>query len=106
MKKTKNVKAGEFWSINDINTRGHKSLITKNKKRKVEHLPITHSPTTRRQRNIKLQENPDKNDNRDSFILAKVQLSEKKYLGKKHPEIKIVNVTDKSVIRQLKKKSK
>lgn len=106
MKKNKrhNVKAGEFWTINDINTKGHKSLITKNKKDTVEHLPITHSPITRRNKNIKLQENPDKTDSKDSYILAKVQKSHKKYLGKSHLELKITNSTDKSIIRHIKKK--
>ena len=73
--KRHNVKAGEFWTINDINTKGHKSLITKNRKDKVEHLPITHAPVTRRRKNIKLNKTPDKTDSRDSYILAKVQYS-------------------------------
>lgn len=105
MKKSKQqAKAGEFWTINDAKTRGHKTLITKNKEKCVEHIPITHSPITRNKRNIKLKTNPDKMDSKDSYILAKVQYSNKKYLGKSHPELKIVDATDKSIIRHIKKK--
>lgn len=105
--KKKKIRAGEFWSINDINTRGHKSLITgRTKSGKVEHLPITHSPTTRNQRNIKLNENPQKSDKRNSYILPKVQTSNPKYLGKKQEDMQIKNSADKSTVRHIKKQHK
>ena len=102
----KQVKAGEIWSINDGKTRGHKSRITKNKTDVVEHIPITHSPETRRMKNIPLQENPNPQDDRRSYVLPKIQVSQKKYLGRNHPELRIINPTDKSVLRYIKKKGK
>lgn len=98
------ARAGEFWTINDGKTRGHKSLITTRKDNDINHIPITHSPTTRKMKNIKLQENPDKHDKRDSYILPKTQKSTIKDLGKKQAGMKISNPTDKSVIRHIKKR--
>ena len=100
------VRAGEIWSINDGKTRGHKSIITKNKQETVLHIPITHSPVTRKMKNIKLQENPNFADIRPSYILPRLQKSQKKFLGRQHSEMKIKNASDKSVIRHIKKKSK
>ena len=57
--KRKEVRAGEIWVINDIRTRGHKSRITRSKDEVVEHIPITHSPETRRIKNIPLKSNPN-----------------------------------------------
>ncbi len=111
-KKRKQVKAGEFLSINDVRTRGHKSLIVsankkERKKETFKHLPITHSPTTRRLKNISLIENPEGVDEQ-SYILPKVQKSRLSddVLGKKHPNTKIKNSIDKSIVRNVKKKSK
>lgn len=107
MKNKRNeVKAGEIWVINDGKTKGHKTVITKNKSNIVKHIPITHSPITRKKKNYRLEENPDKKDNRTSYILSKVQISNKKFLGRKHPEMTITNPIDKSKIRHVKKKSK
>lgn len=100
------VRAGEFWSINDAKTRGHKSQITKQKGSKVEHIPITHSPTTRNMKNIKLKENPQPTDKRESYAVPKVQTSSTKYIGKKQPDMKIRNATDKSIMRHIKKEHK
>ena len=100
------VRAGEIWVINDIRTRGHKSHITRSKNNVVEHIPITHSPETRKMKNIPLRKNPNPQDNKQSYILPKVQVSQKKYLGRKHPEYKIKNPIDKSIIRHIKKKGK
>lgn len=105
------AKGGEIWSVNDINTKGHKSLLIKptkveNKKGVIRHTPITHAPETRRLRNIPLKENPDKNDNRKSHILPKVQKTKRKFLGKKQKDMKITNPVDKSVIRHIKKVDK
>ncbi len=106
-----NAKGGEFWSINDSLTRGHKSLLIKqtkaeNKKGIIRHTPITHSAKTRNINNILLKENPDKNDNEKSHVLPKVQKSNKNSLGKKHKNMKITNPIDKSVIRHIKKTDK
>ena len=103
----RDVRKGEFWSINDINTRGHKSLITgKNKKGQIQHLPITHAPVTRRQNNIKLNENPQKGDESISYILPRIQIAQFKFVGKKQNNMQIKNAIDKSVIRHKKSKKK
>lgn len=99
------VRAGDTWTINDSETRGHKSSITKRKGEIIEHVPRTHSERTNRKRNIKLQENPQKEDERDCFIVSKVRTSKVKDLGKKHDE-PIKNPIDKSVLRHLKKEHK
>lgn len=104
--KRKEVRAGEIWVINDGKTRGHKSRITRNKPDMIEHIPITHSPETRKMKNVPLQENPKPGDVNKAYILPKVQTSQKKYLGRKHPEYVIKNPIDKSVIRHIKKKGK
>lgn len=104
--KRKEVRAGEIWVINDGKTKGHKTLITKNSENFVKHIPITHSPFTRKIKNYELEENPKEGDLRKSHILTRVQISQKKYLGREHPEYKIKNPIDKSKIRHVKKKSK
>lgn len=106
--KKKNARAGEFWSINDGKTRGHKSLVTGKKKKGkvVEHIPVTHAPKTRGKKNIPLKENPQKGKKEQSYILPKVQKSNSKDLGKRQKTMKIKNATDKAVVRNIKKKSK
>ena len=108
MKKSrKYARAGEFWTINDARTKGHKSLITKRRKSGViEHIPTTHKEQTRRMRNIKLKENPQFDDDSDSYILPKLQYSKTSKLGKYQPNMRIKNTTDKSVVRYIKSKRK
>ncbi|MBR2970024.1 MAG: hypothetical protein IKC49_03115 [Clostridia bacterium] len=101
-----NIKAGEFWTINDGATRGHKTLITRRKNKEVEHLPITHSPTTRKMQNIELHENPQKDNQSKSYILPKIQHSKIKNVGRKQNDMQIKNPIDKSRIRNIKKENK
>lgn len=105
--KKEKARAGEWHRIHDKRTSGHKSLITKVKKNGlIEHIPTTHAPKTRNQRNIKLKENPQKGKTEDSYIIPKVQKTTSKYVGKKQTDMEIKNTTDKSVIRHIKNKSK
>ena len=108
MTRKKFAKRGEVWSINDKNTRGHNSLIIKGNKNSstVSHLPITHSPQTRKMKNIKLNSNPNKNEFDDSFILPKIQKTKEKHLGRKTESLKIKDPIDKSVIRNIEKRNK
>lgn len=101
-----NARASETWSINDSKTRGHKSTITKVKHDEIRHIPRTHTPITRKMKNIELNENPQKNDKRKAYILPKVQKTTPKFLGKRHKNEDIKNPIDKSVLRQLKKQDK
>ena len=101
-KKNKLVLAGDYWSVNDSFGRGHPSIITKRKKGKVEHISITHSPSTRRKRNIKLRKNPKKGDKDDSYIVPKVAVARIADLGKKHQDMSIKDPVDKSIIRKMK----
>lgn len=101
------IHAGDCRRIHDKRTRGHKSLLTQvYKDGKVQHLPITHAPETRHEKNILLQENPQEGKTEDSYILSKVQTTERKYVGKKQSDVCVKNPVDKSVIRHLKKQSK
>lgn len=104
--KTRKVRAGETWTINDRRTAGHKSTITKVKNDEVRHIPRTHSPTTRKHKNIKLQENPQKGDVEDSYIVRKVQITNIRKIGKQQKNQDIKNPIDKSVIRHIKKQDK
>lgn len=108
MSKKKIARRGEIWSINDKNTRGHNSLIIKGNKNvsKVFHLPITHSPHTRKMKNIKLNSNPNKNETDDSYILPKIQNSKEKHLGRKTESLKIKDPVDKSIRRNIEKRNK
>ena len=103
---SKKVRPGETWTINDGKTRGHKSTITKVKGNEVRHIPRTHSPTTSKKRNIPLQENPQKSDNRKTYIAPRVRKSNLRNVGKRQINQDIKNPVDKSVLRHLKKQDK
>ncbi|MBQ8425662.1 MAG: hypothetical protein IJX17_06535 [Clostridia bacterium] len=106
-----NAKAGEIWYVNDKKTKGHKSIITKRRKSNyemVEHIPITHSRKTNNIKNIKLQENPEKNNKskKASRVMPIVQKTHYSNLGSKRDDVIIINPNDKAIIRHIKKKSK
>lgn len=108
MAKKKIAHRGEFWSINDKRTRGHKTFIIRGNKYKhyVLHLPITHSKQTRNMKNQILRKNPEFGKNEDAYILTRVQKSPENKLGKKHSNMKIKNTTDKKVVRHIIKNNK
>lgn len=99
-KKSK-ARAGEIWTVNNKEIKGHKSQILRRKKNgKVEVAMITHS---NKYGNIKLQENPQPNDKKNAYVVKHKKRTTVQKLGKKHPEMKIKNKTDKSVLRKIKK---
>lgn len=99
----KNPKGGECYSINAKGINGHKGLIGKTRKNgKVDAVILTHARKSFGKKNIKLQENPQPGDSRDAYIVRKKQQVHKKHLGKKHPDVKVKNKTDKSTIRKIK----
>ena len=101
------ARAGEFWSVNNSRTKGHKGLITKRKKSgDIDYVSVTHSKKTQKRKNKKLIENPDSKDIRTAYVLPKLQHGKIKDLGKKHSDMKIKNKTDKSIIRKIKAKGK
>lgn len=106
--KKKIAHRGEFWSINDNRTRGHKSFIVKGNKYRdyVLHLPITHSDTTRNMYNKRLIDNPQFNKSDYSYILTRIERTHESKLGKKHNDIQIKNTTDKAVVRNIIRNSK
>lgn len=102
--KRNSARAGEFWTVNDAKTRGHKALLTKRtKKGVVYHIPTTHSPQTRKMKNIPLRKNPQKNKKEKAYVLPKLQKTRVKHLGKKQSNMKIRNKHDKAVVRKIKK---
>lgn len=105
-KHKKYARAGEVWIINNKSVRGHPSLLTKRKYDNIEFIVTTHSPYTAHKRNIKLRENFDKNDNRDSYIIKKVQQGQVSELGTYKPNLYPRNNVDKSIIRAIKNKKK
>ena len=98
-------RAGEFYSINTKRVRGHKGLISKRYKDNVEAVILTHSQYTKRIKNIKLQDNPQEKDERPSYVLRRKEYAKTSQLGKKHTNIRITNSIDKSIIRNIKKRS-
>lgn len=99
--KRANARAGEFWTVNNKEIRGHKAEILKRKKNgKVEVAMITHSS---KHGNIKLQENPQPKDTKSAYVVRQKKKTTINKLGKKHPDMKIKNKTDKAVIRKIKK---
>lgn len=104
--KTK-IRAGEFASINTASASGHKGDIAKRKKNgKITTFTITHSPYTHGRKNIQLKENPQPNDKRKAYVVKKPKKVTDKNIGKRHPEMKIKNSTDKSIMRKLKTNAK
>ncbi len=105
------IHGGEIVAVNDKNTKGHGGIMlkpTKKDRRKdvAKHIPITHSPTTRRMKNIRLQQNPQAGKVEASYILPKVQKAKADKLGKRKKDVVVKNTTDKSVVRHLKKENK
>lgn len=104
MQSTRQVFAGKVYAINDAKTRGHKSLIThKFKNGVIAHIPTTHSPETRHMKNIPLNANFDKNDNSQSYILAKQQNTTIDKVGKYYKDLHPRDANDKAIIRHIKK---
>lgn len=101
----KNIKSGEFYSINSVRARGHKGEIGKVRKNgKIDTVIITHAPYTRGIKNIELIENPEKNKTETSYVLTKKETVTRKNIGKKHKNHKVTNPIDKSIIRKIKSK--
>lgn len=110
MKNNKEIHKGEVYIINNNRINGHRSLIIDMDKTNVDAIIFTHSSFTRRKKNHKLEENPDKNDFdingriRDSYILKLPQKANKKDIGKQYPGFRVRNSIDKSYIRHISKK--
>ena len=101
----KNARAGEFYSINTKRIRGHKGLIGRRHNDNIEVIVFTHSKYTRGRKNIRLQDNPQINDKEPSYVLRQKEFAKTSNLGKKHSNMKITNSIDKSIIRNIKKRS-
>ena len=101
------IRAGESATIKTKRASGHKGIITKRRKTgKIDAFTITHSPFTRGRKNIPLEVNPQSTDSRKSYLVKNVHHVSDKYIGKKQPDIKIKNPTDKSKLRKLKTNAK
>lgn len=98
------ILSGRVYAINDKRTFGHKSLITnKEKNGVVAHIPTTHAPKTRGSTNIPLKVNFDETDNRQAYILSKLQYTTVDKVGKFYPNLHPRDAQDKAVIRHIKK---
>jgi len=107
MKKNKKIIPGHFYSINSRDIVGHKAQVSKkiNGSKRVV-VVLTHSKYTRRRKNIQLNENPQKDDIRTSFVLKNSKIVEESQIGKHHKDMKVTNKVDKSIIRHIKNKKK
>lgn len=102
---SKKVRAGEFYSINTKRIKGHPGRLSRlYKNGKADVIVVTHAPRTRGINNIKLRQNPDKEDKRAAYVVQKKESVNKKHIGKKRPNMKITNSTDKSTFRKIQSK--
>lgn len=106
LSKRSQARAGEFWTINNADARGHKSLITKRRKNGTfEYISVTHTQKPKHYaENIELKQNPQPDDNAKSYAVPKVRKATIRHIGKHQPDMKITNKIDKSVIRKIKSK--
>ena len=103
----KRVKQGQTYSINTKKHSGHKGNVVKKKHNgTVEVIIFTHASNTRGRANIRLQENPQKGDSAPSYILPTIQKVGVERAGKFHNDMTLKSKTDKSIRRNLQKKSK
>lgn len=100
-----NLQEGQIRRIHDKRTRGHSSRIQKvnSKKNIIYHSPTTHSPTTRKENNIPLQENWQVGNTEQAYVLPKLQKTILENVGKTNEEMVCKNVIDKSILRYIKK---
>ena len=101
------VRQGQTYSIKTAIHTGHKGLVVKKHRNGTLEVEVfTHHPYTRGRKNIKLQENPQKNDSADSYALSKIQRVSIEKAGKHQGDMVIRNKVDKSVRRNLQRKGK
>ena len=103
MKNKRQIKRGHFYSINNKRIKGHKGRIVNVKKGRVKAVVVTHAPKTRGRKNIKLNQNPDKKDKKDSYVLKKPQYASVKEVGK-HRRMRVTDKQDKSLFRKIGRK--
>lgn len=101
------ARAGEFYSINNKNIKGHIGEITKvNKNGEIEVVILTHAKRTFGKKNIQLIENPNPLDEKKAYVVKHRQSVNIKQVGTKRDNLKITNVRDKSLIRKIKSSKK
>ena len=101
------IRAGEVASINTKRASGHKGSIAKVKKTgEISAFTLTHSKYTHGRKNIPLVVNPQKNDKRKAYVVKKPHKVAEKHIGKHHPNVRIKNSTDKSIMRKLRTTAK
>lgn len=105
--KMKEIRQGNTYSINSRKHVGHKGDITKkNRNGSLIVVVRTHAPHTRGRKNILLNQNPQLDDSRETYILPHADRVRPKYIGTPHPAEKITNSIDKSIKRNLTKRKK
>lgn len=101
--KRKDIKAGECATINQKGINGHKGLFGKVRKNgTADAVILTHAPRSFGKKNIRLNENPEHGDPKPAYVVRKKKKINIKKVGKKHPNIKVKNKVDKSIIRKIK----
>lgn len=105
-KKMQEVHEGEIRPVNDGNTRGHNSIITKKYRNgKIKYTSTTHSPKTHGVHNYKLVENLDSRKREEkAYLVKKSKETDIINVGKKRQNMFCKNAIDKSVIRHYKNK--
>lgn len=71
MSKVKNQKPTKKDEIRKNKKNSHPAYIYEKVGNRYKYIGLTHSPTTQGVRNIKLEKNPNPNDNRDSYARPK-----------------------------------
>lgn len=107
MQEKEKIKAGEAATIKSRRASGHKGFIAKRKKTgEIKAHTITHSKYTNKRKNIKLQVNPQSDDTEPAYVVKRAHKITDDHIGKRHPDLKITNTIDKSVMRKLRTQAK
>ena len=101
------IRAGEFANINSRSAHGHLGIVTKRQKNgRIDAFTTTHSEKYPKHKKIRLEENPNKNDARTSYLNKRFHRVTDNDIGTRRPDIRIKNPIDKSKLRKLKTEAK
>lgn len=112
----KEIKRGQFYSINNKKVFGHRGRVVSVKKNKVKLVSVTHSKVivrkkkikgvmrVRKEKTIPLLKNPDSSDTKKAYVVKRPILANKRQIGKHHTNMSVTNTYDKSIFRKVGRK--
>lgn len=112
----KEIKRGQFYSINNKKVFGHRGRVVSVKKNKVKLVAVTHSKEIVRKKKIKglirirkektipLLKNPNPSDAKKAYVVKRPILANKRQIGKHYSNMSVTNAHDKSIFRKVGRK--